>query len=105
MISLFATLGTLRCRDSGDIERNGGLEDVEAGVGVAEVDGGLKRDPFPETDGTLGLTAAMNLAFCKVDDGESRDSGDSEPTQRGAGGHSPQRREELWVRSYLAVSH
>lgn len=42
MMSLLATLGTRRCRDSGDAERNGGLEDVEAGVGVAEVDGGLR---------------------------------------------------------------
>jgi hypothetical protein len=78
IISLFATLGTRRCRDSGDIERNGGLEDVEAGVGVAEVDGGLKRGPLPETDGTLGLTAAINLAFWKVDGGESCDNGDSD---------------------------
>lgn len=42
IMSLLATLGTRRCRDSGDAERNGGLEDVEAGVGVAEVDGGLR---------------------------------------------------------------
>lgn len=42
MISLFATLGTRRWRDNGDAERNGGLEDVDAGVGVADVDGGLK---------------------------------------------------------------
>ena len=45
-ISLLATLGTRRCRDNGDTERNGGLDDVEAGVGVTEVDGGLKWSPL-----------------------------------------------------------
>lgn len=41
-MSLLATLGTRRCRDKGEAERSGGLEDVEAGVGVTEVGGGPK---------------------------------------------------------------
>lgn len=38
-MSLLVTLGTRRCRENGDAERNGGLDDVEAGVRVG---GGLK---------------------------------------------------------------
>jgi len=46
MISLLATLGTRRCRDNGDIDRKGGLEDAEMGVGVTEVERGVKWIPF-----------------------------------------------------------
>ena len=70
-----ATLGTRRCRVNGDAERNGGLKDVEAGVGVVEVGGGRKFIPLWETDGTLGLPTATNLAFIETDGG-SRDGGD-----------------------------
>lgn len=75
MMSLLATLGTRRCRVNGDAERNVGLEDVEAGVGVAEVGGGRKLIPLWETDGTLGLPTVTNLAFIETD-GRSRDGGD-----------------------------
>lgn len=74
-MSLLATLGTRRCRVNGDAERNGGLEDVEAGVGVIEVGGGRKFIPLCETDGTLGLPTATNLVFIEIDGG-SRDGGD-----------------------------
>ena len=70
-ISLLATLGTRRCRDNGDVERNGGLEDVEVGVGVIEVDGGRKWSPFWEIDGTLGLTGVENFVFTETDGDES----------------------------------
>lgn len=72
-MSLLATLGTRRCRDNGDAERNGGLEDVEMGVRVAEVDGGLKWSPLWEIEGTLGLTAAANFVFDEINGGESHD--------------------------------
>lgn len=75
-MSLLAMLGTRRCRDNGDNERGGGLEDVEAGVGVTEVDGGPKRSPFWEVDGTLGLPTAGSFAFGGIDRGESCDIGD-----------------------------
>jgi hypothetical protein len=45
-MSLLATLGTRRCRNNGEVERSGGLEGVETGVGVVDTDGGLKRSPF-----------------------------------------------------------
>jgi len=76
IISLLATLGTRRCRDSGDIERRGGLEDVEAGVGVTEVDGGPKCNPFWEIEGTLGLPVVVNLAVAEIDGDERWDGGD-----------------------------
>ena len=76
MISLLAKLGTRRCRDSGDTERNGGLEDVEAGVGVTEVGGGLKCNPLCEFDGTLGLPEVGNLRFVEADGVGSHDDGD-----------------------------
>ena len=70
-MSLLAMLGTRRCRDDGDVERNGGFEDVEAGVGVTEVGGGLKWNPFLETDGTLALPVVGNLVFGEIDVAES----------------------------------
>ena len=76
MISLFATLGTRRCRDNGDVERNGGLEDVEAGVGVTEVDGGRKCSPIWEIEGTLGLPAVVNLVVAEIDGDERWEGGD-----------------------------
>lgn len=75
-MSLLATLGTRRCRDNGEVERSGGLEEVETGVGVVEIDGGLKWSPFWEKDGTLGLAAATNLLLGKIGD-ESCESGDA----------------------------
>ena len=75
-MSLLATLGTRRCRDNGDVERSGGLEEVETGVGVAGIDGGLKWSPFWEIDGTLGLTAAANFVLGKMEGGESCERGD-----------------------------
>ena len=75
-ISLLATLGTRRCRESGDVERNGGLEDVETGVGVAEVGGGLERSPLCEIDGTLGLPAVGNFVLTETDEVGYRDGGD-----------------------------
>jgi hypothetical protein len=75
MISLLATLGTRRCRDNGDAELSGGLEDVEAGVGVTEVGGGLKCNPLCEIDGTLGLPVG-NLVFGEADGVGSHDDGD-----------------------------
>lgn len=75
-MSLLATLGTRRCRDNGDADRNEGLEDVKTGVGVAEVDGGLKWSPLWEIDGTLGLTAVAKFVLEKMDGGESCNSGD-----------------------------
>jgi len=76
MISLLATLGTRRCRDNGDAERKGGLEGVEAGVGVTEVDGGPKCIPFWEIEGTLGLPVVANLVVAEIDGGERWDGGD-----------------------------
>ena len=77
-MSLLATLGTRRCRDNGDVERSGGLEDVEAGVGVTEVDGGRKWIPFWEIEGTLGLPVVANLVFAKRDGDEPWDGGDAD---------------------------
>ena len=71
-----ATLGTRRCRDNGDVERNGGLEDVEAGVGVTEVDGGRKCSPLWEIEGTLGLPVVANLVVAEIDGDERCDGGD-----------------------------
>ena len=75
MISLLATLGTRRCRDNGEAERNGGLEDVETGVGVTEVGGGLKCNPLCDTDGTLGLPEVVNIIFVEADGVWSHDDG------------------------------
>jgi len=75
MMSLLAILGTRRCRDNGEAERNGGLEDVEAGVGVTEVDGGLKCNPLCEIDGTLGLPEVANIIFVEADGVGSHDDG------------------------------
>lgn len=71
-----ATLGTRRCRKTGDAERNGGLEDVEAGVGVAEVGGGLKCNPLREVDGTLGLPVVANFVLVERDGVGFRDGGE-----------------------------
>ena len=78
MISLLATLGTRRCRDSGDAERSGGLDGVEPGVGVTEVDGGPKCSPFWEIEGTLGLPVVVNLAVAEIDGDERCDGGDAD---------------------------
>ena len=75
-ISLLATLGTRRCRDNGDVERNGGLEGVEEGVGVTEVDGERKWIPFWEIEGTLGLAVVANFVFAEIDGDKPRDGGD-----------------------------
>lgn len=75
-ISLLATLGTRRCRKNGDAERNGGLEDVETGVGVTEVGGGLECSPFCEIDGTLGLPVVANFVLAETDGVGYRDGGD-----------------------------
>ena len=77
MMSLLAMLGTRRCRDNEDVERNGGVDDTEAGVGVAEVDGGLKWSPLWEIDDTLGLTAAANFVFTEID-GDACEGGEIE---------------------------
>jgi hypothetical protein len=66
-MSLLATLGTRRCRESEEAERSGGLEGVEVNVGVAKVDGELKWSPPWETDGTLGLTVAVNFVLEETD--------------------------------------
>ena len=73
MISLLATLGTRRCRDNGDVERNGGLEEVEAGVGVTEAEGGPKWSPLWEIEGTLGLPVVVNFVLAEIDEDEPCD--------------------------------
>ena len=68
-MSLLAKLGTRRCRDNGDTDRRGGLEEVDAGVGVTEVGGGPKWSPFWDIDGTLGLL--VNFTFVEMDGDKS----------------------------------
>lgn len=82
MISLLATLGTRRCRDNGDTERSGGLEDVEAGVGVTEVGGGPRCSPLWEIDGTLALPATGNFVFVETEGAGSRDGGGVDKSSR-----------------------
>lgn len=80
-----ATLGTRRCRNNGDAERNGGLEGVEAGVGVTEVNERRKSSLLWETDGTLCLPAVANFVlFVETDGIGSCDGGDVDkfPTLR-----------------------
>jgi hypothetical protein len=73
-ISLLATLGTRRCRESGESERKGGLEEVEAGVGVTEVD--INWSPLWEIEGTLTLPVVENLGFVEIDEPEPCDDSD-----------------------------
>lgn len=62
-----ATLGTRLCLNNGDTERNGGLEGVETGIRVTEVDGVLKCKPLCEIYGALGLPEAANVVFVEAD--------------------------------------
>ena len=49
---------------------------MKAGVGVTEVDGGLKCNPLCEIDGTLGLPEVANFVLVEPDEIGSHDDGD-----------------------------